>query len=136
MARRGFHDNLDVASEPGEAVQQVALRNPAKVSPQERGYLRLGQTQQMPRLRLSQALTLDEFGDLGHELGLDEHGLRIRYTDISIDVSAARLDLDRMPGFTFPHGAYSFAADSAAFNRLRIKSISCFGVSIPFLAFF
>src|SRR5713101_1621292 len=70
----------------------------------------------MPRLRLSQALTLDEFGDLGHELGLDKHGLRIRHADISVDVSAARLDLDRMHGFTFPHGAYSFAADSAAFN--------------------
>src|SRR2546430_12166006 len=116
MARRGFHDNLDVASEPGEAVQQAALRNPAKVSPQERGHLRLRQSQQMPRLRLSQALTLDEFGDLGHELGLDKHGLRIRHADISVDVSADRPDLDRMPGFMFPHGAHSFAADSAAFN--------------------
>src|SRR5712692_7964726 len=116
MARSGFHDNTDVASESGEAIQYTALRDPTKVSPQERGHLRLGQTQQMSRLRLSQALTLDEFGDLGHELGLDKHGLRIRHADISVDVSAARLDLDRMHGFTFPHGAYSFAADSAAFN--------------------
>src|SRR3989442_283565 len=105
MARRGFHDNLDVASEPGEAVQQAVLRNPAKVSPQERGHLRLGQTQQIPRLRLRQALALDEFGDLGHELSLDKHGLRIRHAEISIDVSAAHLDLDRMIGFTFPHVA-------------------------------
>src|SRR5437879_1825410 len=101
MARRGFHDNLDVASEPGEAVQQAALRNPAKFSPQERGHLRLGQTQQMPRLRLRQVLALDEFGDLGHELGLDKHGLRIRHAEISVDVSAAPLDLDRMHGLRF-----------------------------------
>src|SRR5438034_7287376 len=90
----------------------------------------------MPRLRLRQALALDEFGDLGHELGLDEHGLRIRHADISIDISAACLNLDRMHGFAFPHGAHSFAADSAVFSRSRIKAISCFGVSIPFLAFF
>lgn len=104
MARRGCHDNLDVASESGEAVQQAALRDPAEVSPQERGHLRLRQPQQMPRLRLRQALTLDEFGDLEHELGLDEHGLRIRQAEIGVDVAATHLDLDRMPGFTLPHG--------------------------------
>jgi hypothetical protein len=90
----------------------------------------------MPRLRLRQALALDEFGNLGHELGLDEHGIRIRHADISVDVAAAYVDRDRMNGFAFTHGAHSFAADSTAFNRSRIKAISCFGVSILFLAFF
>jgi len=71
----------------------------------------------MPRLRLRQALVLDEFGNLGHELGLDEYGLRIRHADISVDVAAVCLDFDRMDGFAFTHGAHFFAADILYLNR-------------------
>jgi hypothetical protein len=70
---------------------------------------------------------LDNLGNLGRQLSLDQHFSRISHAKICINIATF---------FDFFHISAPSEWRRASFSRASIKSMSCFGVSIPFRDFF
>ena len=85
-------------------------------------------TDDLGGLGLGETATLDDLGDLGGKLGLDQHLVGIMATEVGVDVGAALFDID--------HDDDSLTCCSTALSRSRILSRSGLGVAMPLLEFF
>jgi len=83
---RRLDNNVDIPAQPGQAFQQPVLRNPAKTPFQEGGNLGLRQPQDLCSAGLGKPSPLNDLGDLGGQLGLNQHALAIRVAEVGIHV--------------------------------------------------
>ena len=119
---RCFHNYLYIASKADETVHQTALGKTAEPTAQQVGKFGLRHPQQFRSLGLGEPFAFDDLGNLGHELGFDQHLVGIAVTQIGIHVAGAYLHLHALR-FAFAHFDSSFTICSAAFNRSLISSI-------------
>src|SRR5882672_4132754 len=98
-----LYNDLDVAPEAGQTVDQLALGDAAELAAKNAGELRLREAENLGCFRLRQTLAADDFADLGDELRLDEHFLGVREPEIAVDVPAALVDFRSFSQFTFAH---------------------------------
>lgn len=83
---RLFHDDLNVAAQSREALEQAALRDAPKLAAEQSRNLGLGQPEELRRLRLRQAALMDDLRDFRDQLGFNQHVLAIWETQVGVHI--------------------------------------------------
>ena len=116
------HDDLNISTKSIQAHKHLCLADPSELTSEHLWEFRLRHEQNLSSLSLGEMAVLNDFTDFGRQSCFDLQLGSVRQTKIFVDIART---------FYAP-----FAWDCAAFNRSRIKSISCLVVAMPDLDFF
>lgn len=91
--------NLYIEPEPRQAFEHHGFTDASKLAPKHLGYLGLRHANHFCRLALFPFVGLDDFADLGGQLGLYLHFISIRNVEVGINIGRPDSVYESVSGF-------------------------------------